>query len=41
MWVNRDDIRRIAESTGLMLADCVDAALTADMVRVEHVVVQS
>lgn len=41
MWVNRDDIRRIAESTGLMLADCVDAALNADMVRVEHVVVQS
>lgn len=38
MWVNRDDIRRIAESTGLMLADCVDAALNADMVRVEHVV---
>lgn len=32
MWVNRDDIRRIAESTGLMLADCVDAALNADMV---------
>lgn len=30
MWVNRDDIRRIAESTGLMLADCVDAALNAD-----------
>ena len=41
MWVDRDDIRRIAESTGLMLADCVDAALNADMVRVEHVVVQS
>ena len=38
MWVNRDDIRRIAESTGLMLADCVDAALNADMVNVEHVV---
>lgn len=38
MWVNRDDIRRIAESTGLLLADCVDAALNADMVRVEHVV---
>lgn len=38
MWVNRDGIRRIAESTGLMLADCVDAALNADMVRVEHVV---
>ena len=37
MWVNRDDIRRIAESTGLMLADCVDAALNADMVCVEHV----
>lgn len=32
MWVNRDDIRRIAESTGLMLADCIDAALNADMV---------
>jgi len=32
MWVNRDDIRRIAESTGLMLADCVDAALNADVV---------
>ena len=41
MWVNRDDIRRIAESTGLMLADCVDAALNADMVRVEPVVTQS
>ena len=38
MWVNRDDIRRIAESTGLMLADCVDAALNADKVNVEHVV---
>lgn len=38
MWVNRDDIRRIAESTGLMLADCVDAALNADMVNVEHIV---
>ena len=38
MWVNRDDIRCIAESTGLTLADCVDAALNADMVRVEHVV---
>ena len=38
MWVNRDDIRRIAESTGLMLADCVDAALNADKVNVEHIV---
>ncbi len=38
MWVTRDDIRRIAESTGLILADCVDAALNADMVRVEHIV---
>ena len=38
MWVNRDDIRRIAESTGLMLADCVDAALNADMVQINHVV---
>lgn len=38
MWVNRDDIRRIAESTGLMLADCVDAALNADMVNVDNVV---
>lgn len=38
MWVNRDDIRRIAESTGLMLADCVDAALNVDTVRVEHIV---
>lgn len=38
MWVNRDDIRRIAESTGLMLADCLDAALNADMVRVDHIV---
>ena len=38
MWVNRDDIRCIAESTGLMLADCVDAALNADLVRVEHIV---
>lgn len=38
MWVNRDDIRRIAESTGLILADCVDAALNADMVRVEHII---
>ena len=38
MWVNRDDIRSIAESTGLMLADCVDAALNADMVNVEHIV---
>lgn len=38
MWVNRDDIRRIAESTGLILADCVEAALNADMVHIEHVV---
>lgn len=38
MWVNRDDIRRIAESTGLMLADCVDAALNADIVRIKHIV---
>lgn len=37
MWVNRDDIRRITESTGLMLADCVDAALNADMVQINHV----
>lgn len=38
MWVNRDDIRRIAESTGLLLADCVEASLQADMVNVEHIV---
>ena len=38
MWVNRDDIRRIAKSTGLMLADCVDAALNADMVHIEHII---
>lgn len=38
MWVDRDDIRRIAESTGLMLADCVDAALNADTVQINHVV---
>lgn len=38
MWVNRDDIRRIAESTGLMLADCVDAALNADMVQINNVI---
>ena len=39
MWVNRDDIRRIAESTGLLLADCVDAALNSDTVLVNHEVV--
>jgi len=39
MWVNRDDIRRIAESTGLLLADCVDAALNSDMTLVNHEVV--
>lgn len=38
MWVNRDDIRRVAESTGLLLADCVEASLQADMVNVEHIV---
>lgn len=38
MWVNRDDIRRIAESTGLMLADCVDAALNADMVQINPII---
>ena len=38
MWVNRDDIKRIAESTGLLLADCVEASLQADMVNVEHIV---
>lgn len=38
MWVNRDDIRRIAKSTGLILADCVDAVLNADMVQIDHTV---
>lgn len=38
MWVNRDDIHRIAESTGLLLADCVEAALQSEMVNVEHIV---
>lgn len=38
MWVNRDDIMRIAESTGLVLADCVDVALNADTVNVNHIV---
>lgn len=38
MWVNRDDIMRIAESTGLVVAGCVDVALNADTVRVNHIV---